>query len=61
VTQRVLGSSTLTTNYTYYPWTTVNGRGRLQNISTGSLQNTSYTYRCNGLSRGNFQTRRFRA
>jgi RHS repeat-associated protein len=43
VTQCVLGNS-LTTNYTYYPWTTANGQGRLQNISTGSLQNMSYTY-----------------
>jgi YD repeat-containing protein len=38
-----LGNS-LATTYTYFPWTTVNGQGRLQNISTGSLQNMSYTY-----------------
>jgi hypothetical protein len=44
VTQRVLGNNILQTNYTYYPWTTVNGQGRLQNIQTGSLQNMSYTY-----------------
>jgi YD repeat-containing protein len=36
VTQRVLGSGTLQTNYTYYPWTTPNGLGRLQRIQTSS-------------------------
>ena len=53
VTQRVLGSSpVLYTTYTYYPWTTANGQGRLQYIKTGtatppnntSLQNLKYTY-----------------
>jgi len=42
--QRVLGNGTLQTNYTYYPCTAANRQGRSQNISTGSLQNMSYTY-----------------
>ena len=38
-------------DYVYYPWTTPNGRGRLQQIKAGptsdptALQNLSYTYR----------------
>jgi hypothetical protein len=41
----VLGNSTLQTNYTYYPWTTPNGLGRLQRIQTsGSLQDMNYAY-----------------
>ncbi|MCO6452041.1 MAG: RES domain-containing protein [Caldilineales bacterium] len=47
LTQRVMrNSSTIawTTSRTYYPWNTANGLGRLQNITTGSLQNLTYTY-----------------
>ncbi len=40
----MLGNGTLQTNYTYYPWTTVNGVGRLQRIQTGSLLDLSYRY-----------------
>jgi YD repeat-containing protein len=41
ITSRALGN-TLTQTFTYNPWT-VQG-GRLQNISTGTLQNLAYTY-----------------
>jgi RHS repeat-associated protein len=34
----------LTTNYAYFPWTTLNGSGRLQSIQTGAVQNLQYTY-----------------
>ncbi|MBN2004448.1 MAG: RHS repeat protein [Anaerolineae bacterium] len=52
LTQRVYGSSTLYNTYTYYPWTTANGQGRLQALKTGvsappnntSLQSLAYTY-----------------
>ncbi len=50
MTQRVLGSNAVQQNYVYFPWTTVNGQGRLQQLTSGvvgkltSLQNLNYTY-----------------
>jgi YD repeat-containing protein len=41
ITSRALGN-TLTQTFTYNPWT-VQG-GRLQNLTTGTLQNLTYTY-----------------
>jgi RHS repeat-associated protein len=50
VTQRVLSSNVLQQNYVYYPWATLRGTGRLQQIKAGvpddltSLQDLNYTY-----------------
>jgi RHS repeat-associated protein len=41
MTSRILGNG-LTQNYTYYPWNQQGGR--LQTLSTGSLQNFTYQY-----------------
>jgi RHS repeat-associated protein len=43
ITSRELGNG-LSQTYTYYPWDTPTQGGRLQNITTGSLQNIDYTY-----------------
>lgn len=45
--QQVLRSSstvTRTISYSYYPWSTPNGVGRLQSIQVSGLQNLTYTY-----------------
>ncbi len=50
VTQRVLGANTIQQTFTYYPWTTASGRGRLKEIKAGKIPNTTdlqaltYTY-----------------
>jgi RHS repeat-associated protein len=51
IVRRQYGASpALTTQYTYFPWTTPNGQGRLQVLQTGtastydSLQKLAYTY-----------------
>jgi len=41
MTERVLGNG-MTKAYSYYPWSQQGGR--LQNLTTGSMQNMSYTY-----------------
>ncbi|HOU12682.1 MAG TPA: hypothetical protein PKZ84_06165 [Anaerolineae bacterium] len=47
---RVFSDTTFPTQYVYYPWTTSNGQGRLQQLNTGtppnynSLQKLAYTY-----------------
>ncbi len=49
MTQRVLGSNAVKQNDVYFPWTTPNGNGRLQQLTSGvpsnltSLQNLNYT------------------
>jgi hypothetical protein len=51
IVDRRLGSSLLKNVFTYYPWTTANGQGRLQSLYTGlvnppktTYQNLAYTY-----------------
>jgi RHS repeat-associated protein len=50
MTQRIFGSNLFQTNYTYFPYTTLNGLGRLQQVTAGvtgnltSLQDLRYTY-----------------
>ena len=43
MTNRALGNG-LTQAYTYYPWNAPAQGGRLQNLTTGSLQNINYAY-----------------
>ncbi len=50
IVTRVFSNTTFATQYTYYPWTTANGQGRLQQVKSGtpsdddSLQKLAYTY-----------------
>jgi RHS repeat-associated protein len=54
ISQRVFGNNLFQTNYTYFPYTTANGLGRLQKVAAGtsgdltSLQDLRYTYSPNG-------------
>lgn len=54
ITQRLFGNALFQTNYTYFPYTTANGLGRLQKVTAGtsgnltSLQDLRYTYSPNG-------------
>ncbi len=58
VTLRKLGADALRTSYSYFAWTTANGRGRLQQLQAGppaqpsQLQDAGYTYD----AAGNVQT-----
>ena len=48
ITELVYGSSTITRSYDYYAWNTNNGWGRLEQITSGSIQDLDYTYDANG-------------